>query len=146
MDLISKCCIIYYYLKINIFLVLITPSPMWWILYLKYMWKCCHKLALIFLHILFFPSSHDWCIMVEDFSFCLLVFLFLCICLFWTDIEGIFNSRVKLHSQACCFMAWWLSCLDLTRGFWLLSEVCEWYLLSSWWSGLSFFHMCHAEV
>lgn len=32
-------------------------------------------------------------------------------------------------------MAWWFSCLDIPRSFWVLSEVHKCDLLSPWWSG-----------
>lgn len=78
------------------------------------------------------------CICLYCPSVCIwIVLLYACInCPFVSaDCKSILNSRIKLHRQACCVMAWWFSCVDIPRSIWVLSEVYKWGLLPSWWSG-----------
>lgn len=63
-----------------------------------------------------------------------------------TDIKSVINSRIKLHCKACRIMAWWLSCVDITRSVWLLSKVYKWYLLSTRWSGWCLACMPYAKL
>lgn len=62
-------------------------------------------------------------------------FLCLYFFLFPVDCKSFTNTRVKFHCQTSCFMAWWLSCVDISRSIWMLSEVHKWELLPPWWSG-----------